>query len=195
MRRGDGAGIRCYLLTPTTRAIRELRRYATAHGSDDGHYHSASVRCGVVDAHVNRDGSVPAQTPRRRKGDPPWPVECSCGYRFRPEDHRQVNLHLLFRRSDSGELVTLGDAPPGAMWDAKWAPDTWKGPDGRKLVVRCPNGMDWYVDGVSTSGGRWTRTGHVPDITVSPSIAIGVPEDPAFYHGHLQQGVFTGHIG
>lgn len=198
MNRGEGAGIRCFLLTPTTRAVRELRRHApnpgkshTPHG-----YHSAEVDAGVVEAHVRRDGTVPAQDPRRRRNDPPWPVECSCGYRFTRDDPKQVNLHLLFRRGDTGELVTLRDAPPGAMWDAKWIRvQAWRGPDGRCLMVRCPNGQDWTIDGTSTSGGRWSRTGFPPDITVSPSIAIGHPDDPAFYHGHLTNGVFTGHVG
>jgi hypothetical protein len=198
MRRGEGAGVVCFMLTPTTRAVRELRRHASNPGHSHGPhgYHSAEVDAGVVDAQVTRDGTVPAQAARRRRGDPPWPEACSCGYRFTKDDPKQVNLHLLFRRSDTGTLTTLRDAKPGAMWDARWIRvQDWRGPDGRSLVVRCPNGMDWHIDGTSSSGGRWTRTGSPPEVTVSPSIAIGHPDDPTFYHGHLQGGIFTGHVG
>lgn len=57
-----------------------------------------------------------------------------------------VRDEKLYRRSDTGELVSLADAPIGAMWDASWmASEVRTGPDGITLVVRTPGG-DWCVD-------------------------------------------------
>ncbi len=63
-----------------------------------------------------------------------------------PTDETREGVKL-YRRSDTGELVTLGDAPVGAMWDATWMrrDDLRTGPDGITLVVRTPGG-DWLVD-------------------------------------------------
>ena len=88
---------------------------------------------------------------------------------------------------DSGE--TLEPAPVGAMWDADWfAGETGshglnysRNPDGIVLCVRCPGG-DWMVDGPSSSNGSWSRTGTVPNVTVTPSIL-----QPT-YHGWLRNG-------
>jgi hypothetical protein len=62
----------------------------------------------------------------------------------------------LYRRSDTGELVTLGDAPVGAMWDAHWMAhgDVRTGPDGITLAIRTPGG-DWLVD---SEASNCTRT-------------------------------------
>jgi hypothetical protein len=79
-----------------------------------------------------------------------------------------------------------------------------RGPDGVSLTVRCPSpdgrptaANDWPVDHPSSSGGRWTRTGDPKACTVTahPSIAIGLPGTPSYYHGFLQDGVLTDHIG
>jgi hypothetical protein len=58
--------------------------------------------------------------------------------------------------------------------------------------------VDWMVDAPSTSGGHWHRDGDPrdpPSLTVSPSIAAGEPGTPGYYHGHLQAGQLTGHLG
>ena len=56
---------------------------------------------------------------------------------------------------------------------------------------------DWPVDAPSSGGGHWTRSGdpRACNITASPSIAIGEPGKPGFYHGFLRAGVLTDHIG
>lgn len=75
------------------------------------------------------------------------------------------------------------DWGPGAMYDAtRWTPGSWRGPDGRCwAVVLPPAGMAdfWLIDGEASSGGRWTRTGEAPDLSVTPSILT-----PS-YHGFL----------
>lgn len=147
--------------------------------------------------------------------DPRWPTDCArgCGYRFTDDDNWQAWGGELFRRADTGELrvlhttMTPPDVPtaePGASWDASWMGDAWRGPDGICLTVRCPRPdgtegtpHDWPVDGPSSTGGRWTRSGdpRAASVTASPSIAIGDPAKPGYYHGFLQNGVLTDHIG
>lgn len=82
------------------------------------------------------------------------------------------------------------DFGPGAMFDATdwnehWAKDT---PDGHVWGVVLPPGEQsdfWIIDSEASSGGRWTRTGTPPLLTVMPSILT--PR----YHGFLQNGVLT----
>ena len=79
------------------------------------------------------------------------------------------------------------------MWYADWMGQNYIGPDGHALVVRTPSG-DWAVDGPSSGGGKWTRTGTVPNITVTPSIVMGPHKDAEGkilkpgYHGWLRDG-------
>lgn len=149
-------------------------------------------------------------------GDPAWPGECQrgCGYRFTDEDRWQEWEEPILS-GQGGEWVRHVSWPPppgtqtagpGAMWDAWWLPAAWKGADGIGLMVRCPDparpaeprAHDWIVDGPATSGGRWTRVGDPkdpPSLTVTPSIAAGEPGTPGFYHGFLQAGTLTDHLG
>lgn len=133
--------------------------------------------------------------------DPRWPTHCECGFAFRDSDPHQRWTDMLYRRDDTGETTTLRAAPDGAMWDAVWSP--WKGPDGRSLVVKCPGGSEWMIDGRATNCTLpndtvhrcWIRHGEPPRITVDKngvtcsagagSIQIGN------YHGFLRDGVFT----
>lgn len=153
------------------------------------------------------------------RDDQAWPRACGrCGHPFAGTDRWQEWAETLYRRAD-GALVMLhtglpgppGAQPahaagPGAMWDGWWLPEDWRGPDGIGLIVRCPDPAqparafphDWTVDAVATGGGRWTRTGDPRDpatLTVSPSIAIGHPGSDGYYHGFLQGGALTGHLG
>jgi hypothetical protein len=65
---------------------------------------------------------------------------------------------------------------------------SWRGPDGRCLVLKTPAG-DWVIDGPASGGGRWERTGVPPLITARPSILI-----PGQYHGWLTAGVLSDDI-
>lgn len=191
--------IQCFWLEKTLRARRSLRRY-----------HSSDVRCsgpmGYHDAMVTID-EVPvrkkweygdaivqdyagADDVDAFKDDPRWPKACSCGYEFKKTDRWQIFFDDVMKRNDTGEEISLRDAPPGAMWDAWWygVDSSWTNPqrpDSVCLMLKTPGG-DWYVDGRSRQGGFWTRTGdprsNPPTVTATPSILI----EP--YHGWLRDG-------
>src|ERR1044072_2413872 len=80
------------------------------------------------------------------KDDSRWPTHCVCGYAFQPDDQYQISVDRIYRRTDTGEEMTFQTAPAGAMWDAWWYPDAWKGSDGIALVVKMPQGGEWVVD-------------------------------------------------
>lgn len=152
-----------------------------------------------------------------------WPTKCeSCDYVFTDDDSWQGWNEPIYRRTDTDELRVMHPtitaqggmlenikcAEPGAIWDNFWYPRQWLNPnrpqDGLTPIVRCPymdgrpGGWDWTVDHQASSGGWWTRTGdprNPETLTCSPSIAIGLPADPGYYHGFLQNGVLTDHLG
>lgn len=185
------SSITCFWLEPVARARRSLRRYYRTDGgsqpacSTKG-YHDADVACEELDLPLDAPGSGDDDWPH---DDLRWPPACACGYVFAARDYWQHNVNRLYQRSDTGELITLwGErVPPGAMWDADWMGDEYRGPDGRCVCVKTPGGS-WLVDGPASNGGRWTRTGDPPKITVHPSISIGKPER---YHGWLRDGVLV----
>jgi hypothetical protein len=190
-----------------------LRRYVTGVGdfTCEAGFHKAVAWTGeTVETLVDEHGRRPLERPLYAADDPRWPAGCDgCDYRFTADDERQVWLEQVYARADTGELRVLHStvhpddivpAEPGAMWDAVWMPEQWRGPDGISLMVRCPRGdgsagsSDWPVDMPSTdSGGRWARSGDPRRgrVTVSPSIWIGPRNDPASYHGWLQSGVLS----
>jgi hypothetical protein len=117
--------------------------------------------------------------------DPRWPKTCHvCGTPFRDEDNWQHNVHRLYSGAPDGKLYTVRDMPPGSMYDATWWPK--KGPDGICMHVVLPpaGGLAdyWNVDGPSSNGPGWTRTGTIPLVTARPSI-----QTPR-YHGFLTDG-------
>lgn len=205
--------IECFMLDPTDEAVRFLRRYTV--GKDvplcplspgDHSYHNAMV--GIEPTALIRvmDGDrscvriEPMDWPH---DDPRWPKACGCGYEFRPDDNWQLFYEPVYRTADGRKFSTHASdheafggvprAPAGAMWFADWMPHT-KGPDGRCLIVRCParpdgTGVcDWMVDGPSTNGDGWTRTGTPPKVTAHPSIFVHAPSG---FHGWLRDGVLV----
>ncbi len=163
--------VQCFFLEPIDRARVALRRlsfFTTASSpcsvthlstSDKtdrcplpGGYHDAQTPIGECGARVStgreaRDRLWQIDAPDVPRDDPRWPSACGCGYVFEPDDEWQVFMKPLYRRVDTGEETTLQDAGPGAMWDAWWMSDWYKGPDGHCLVVKCPNGREWMIDG------------------------------------------------
>jgi len=199
-------GVKCFLLTDSPFVRRSLRRYANlglvrCEASGYG-YHDARVEIEVVEKE-RKVGGYELQAPPRIAfaGDPRWPTRCSCGYAFGVDDQWQVIDERLLMRVGSDELVTWRDAEPGAMLDAQWFP--WKGFDGRSLKVKCPNGIEWAIDGPANNCTKpddsehrcWIRHGEPPVITVDKNgntCAAGAGSIQAGdYHGFLQNGEFT----
>lgn len=133
---------RCYLIEFTGQTRYSLRRYRSGQGACVGgvmSYHNAES------APIADGQDEPSKPPRV---DPRWPTRCACGYEFEPSDPWQVFGERLVRRADTGEVITLRSAPPGAIYNADWSTRVpeWTGPDGRALHVRLPNGHDWAID-------------------------------------------------
>lgn len=178
--------IKCFWLEPTEFVEKTLRRFRF---TDRGYCPSGRSGC---DASVVLGRCAKSDCPSDHgdvwpHDDPWWPKKCAyCGQQFNDGDEWQFNPHLLYRREDTGDLVTLHAAPVGAMWHARiphW--DRFKrNSDGINLVVRTPGG-DWMVDGPSSNGNGWERTGQVPNVTATPSIIVGP------YHGWLRDGLLV----
>lgn len=192
-------GIKCFFLEPLepARTRRWLRRYSSVTPCEQCGYHNAKVLLGDF------DGEADELRERPPAEDPRWPASCPCGYVFQDGDSRQLFTHHLFRRADTGELTTLHEAVPGAMWFAPWLSDCaeWKGPDGQTLIVRCPpDGHDWIVDGRASNCTLpdykvhkcWVRHGSPPNITVDKngvtcSAGAGSIQTRT-WHGFLRNG-------
>src|SRR5919108_1852947 len=151
--------IRCFWLETTDRVRRGLRRYRSierpgARCRGPRGYHNAVTPLDVLRAVFDQrngrrllSGELSCIEDELEADDWRWPKRCDdCNYVFADDDPRQVSLELTYRRADTGGLLTLDEAPPGAMWDAWWLNTEWLGPDGVCLVVRTPAG-DWVVDG------------------------------------------------
>jgi len=191
------ASIHCVWLEPVARFELSLRRFTFSLGADgichasSLGYHNASAvlgQAGIERCPMVREGQ-PVHGDNWPHDDGRWPATCACGYTFVLGDEWQFNPDQLFRRSDTGELVTLSAAPAGAMYDAHWMGElsSYKRVEGITLVVKTPAG-EWCVDGPSyaegkVSGRGWTRSGKVPNITAKPDVYF-----PNGYRGRLVAG-------
>jgi hypothetical protein len=141
------------------------------------------------------------QTAEDFKDDARWPTHCSCGYEFRLEDEHQLFTSHIYKRVDTGEEMTLRDAPEGAMWDATWFHDIpgWCGDDGRSIICRVPTNHDWNIDSSCSNCTRpnephkcWVRHGEPPNLTVDKNgntcaAGAGSILTPT-WHGFLRNG-------
>lgn len=207
------SGVKCFMLDPTLRVRRYLRRYTpveirqskpvrncSVHG-----YHDARVFVDIAEIEQDKEGCWAVGSGDGEQllyfvGDERWPKACECGYEFVEADERQVFAARLYRRSDTGEQIELGKAPPGAMWDATWYPEDWRGPDGKALMVVLPNGDHWHIDGMASNCTKpndkehrcWIRHGQPPNLTVDKqgnSCAAGSGSIHAGnWHGYLRNG-------
>lgn len=192
------SAIRCFLLEDLKRSRYCLRRYR---GSDTGDkcplshgYHNAFS--GLVEERPDADlkpddplyGCHGTNPPQVDHADPRWPARCACGYAFVEADTWQVWADALYRRIDTGDILTWRDAPAGAMREATWWPD--KGIDGKAWVVKLPDGADFMTEGKANNCNCsldprhrcWTRSGTAPRLTVTPSIQT------SGWHGYLTDG-------
>lgn len=203
--------IRCFLLEPTDHASVKLRRYSKNNTPDccpcapgKYSYHDASVFLVYEPVMLSEEGYLcnDVKNPTSMHDDPRWPTHCQCGYTFQTNDEWQRFTERVYRRVDTGEEMTLRDAPVGAMWYAWWA-DQFHTPQGEHcLMVKTPGG-DWDIDSQASNCTMpddvkqekhhcWVYHGTPPDITVGKD---GVTCDAGAgsiqagnYHGFLRNG-------
>lgn len=205
--------VRCVYVEPTGQQRVSLRRYtpdSDGRTCADG-WHQAKVAVAVERYELEEQAGRRMVKARDDwdPDDPRWPTECAegCGYRFTDDDRKQTFTETLYAGAD-GQPVALRDAPPGTMWDAWWMPSAWRKAtvDGRYLIVVCPDGSQWAIDGQASNCTRpgephdcWCRHGAPPNLTVDKhpepgrstcaagAGSIGTPG----YHGFLRDGAFT----
>jgi hypothetical protein len=213
---------RCYFLEPTDTVRRWLRRYTghRKHGARGewtcaAGWHEAMVLFdetrAIWEQRTYETGRsfrsiTHKEDDRPAEWDPRWPTRCAkCDYDFDDLDERQLFYDLLYRRADTSALTTLRDALPGAMWDAWWlrgliGGQVLGGPadDGRRLMVKCPNGREWFIDGRASNCTLpqddnhrcWVRHGEPPDLVVDKQ---GVTCSAGA--GSIQAGDYHGFLG
>ncbi len=217
--------IRCFLVEPTDRVQQKLRRYSqdgqwdaeqkkTVYRSpcplNNGYYHNAEVPIEDAQAVFSERGSISngAREEDAPRDDPRWPIQCLCGYVFQEQDAWQLFCERIYRRIDTGEEVTLRDAPPGAMWYAPWLDQFHQPQDAHNLVVKLPDHSDWCVDSQANNCTMaddvrqerhhcWTRQGTPPDVDVSknygPTCQAGAGSIASHaWHGFLRNGWLEG---
>lgn len=183
----------CFVVTELDEMEVHLRRYT--HVDAPGEcplefgYHNASVPIGRhTIARNDRGGYSVREGKGEYADDERWPTHCPCGYAFTDDDVWQIHPERIWR-ADDGREFEMHDLPVGAMLRSDgWNPRAIPGPDGKVWSVALPpNGGHnlWCIDAPSSTGGRWTRTGDAPNVTVNPSILTDR------YHGWLHGGVLS----
>jgi hypothetical protein len=127
-------------------------------------------------------------------------LEATDKYKKLSEKHSSA----IFRRADTGEEMTLDEAPAGAMWYGDWYGKTiWTPQLEWVLIVKLPNGFHWVIDSQASNctipedrqqkkHHCWIIEGTIPDITVSKNgttCGAGAGSIQAGnYHGFLRNG-------
>lgn len=152
--------IKTFFLEKSNKVQQILRRY-TSGGGECSHmqnlgYHDARVVLGNVevpelpgDAYHALETNTCSVYDGKVGGvidvnDHRWPKQCLCGYTFEDSVDKHYWPQRLYQRIDNGELMTLREAPVGAMWQVDF--EGMLGPDGKSLVVRIPKSHNWMVD-------------------------------------------------
>lgn len=205
------ARIRCFLLEPTGQESIYLRRYTRNNAPDcckahPGKYSYHNARVFLFNELTNKDEDGYIQNGTYvllPHDDSRWPTQCACGYVFQESDEWQRFTESIYHRTDTGEEMTIRDAPAGAMWYAWWH-DYFCTPQNNDhaLVVKTPGG-EWIVDSQSSNCTMpddrkqehhhcWIRHGAVPDITVDKQGATCGAGAGSIqcgnYHGFLRNG-------
>lgn len=204
------ARLPCFFLEPTGRLSVSLRRYRSPKGHDElvcpvsrGGYHNASRFFQEEPEERDDKGAVVnGLQPVLPRDDPRWPRVCPCGYEFQEEDEWQRFTSRVYRRTDTGEEMTLEKAPPGAMWYADWFDDVFVPQGKHVLVVKTPGG-EWVVDSQASNCGLpedrqqkqhhcWIRHGDPPLVTADKdgkTCSAGAGSiQCGDYHGFLRHG-------
>lgn len=168
----------CFLLEETPRVRQYLRRYSVSKNGCGGGYHHNRTLFSEVD---RSEHILTREAHERERESLHWPPRCSrCAYTFRDEDAWQIFVVPLYQRVDTGQIMTLAEAPPGAMWYAYWLTQY----DGKPhLTVRCPDGKNWDLDSRGSEDEGWVWQGEAPKVTAVPSI------DTGRWRGWLKDGV------
>lgn len=201
----------CFLVKPSQRSRRRLRRYAHGATCISGlGYHNASTEIEGEFPYAWADDRERRlhESPVYDHADPRWPAKCEgCDYVFVAADEWQVFENEIYT-NEAGKEYHLGSPEPGMMWLMPWmaSPSRYdatreRHPDAYLSVhyyrdwatLRAPicvatpgtNAAQWIVDARSSNGDGWVVTGDAPLLSCSPSIVV-----PG-YHGFLVNGVFS----
>lgn len=200
--------IQCFFLHPTGRVSVKLRRYG--HQSNPCplypgkySYHNAMQFIEEEPEEHNEQGYVSNDLKATLSHDDPrWPVQCACGYVFQEGDEWQRFSEAIYRRTDTGEEMTIRDAPPGAMWYAWWLDEFYVPQGPHCLMVKTPGG-EWCIDSQANNctipddrrqeqHHCWVRTGEPPNVTAGkggPTCSAGAGSiQCGSYHGFLRNG-------
>lgn len=189
--------IQCFLLEPADKVQHSLRRFVFSVADRPKcrgafGYHNAEVFLAIITPTNPNDLVGGDFWPHH---DPKWPTKCDgCGYLFQDSDPWMRHAERLWVDPRTGQLVTLRQAPVGAMWWATWYADPDFGSQkhqarggGPHLIVKTPAG-DWDIDAPSDNGQGWDRTGVPPVVTARPSIGMRNEGGGWRYHAFLTDG-------
>ena len=209
--------VKCFLVTETPRFRASLRRFTySSHSTCAAHptwgHDATSPMIAVIEGVKTADGYWDLDKTEKGhmppRDDPRWPVKCdACDYLFAPTDHWQLFCDHIYVDADGAEHSRRGPTP-GMMWYADWLGESYRGPDGHCLVVTCPGGGEWIIDGPASNCTKredhgpygqahrcWVRHGTPPNITVDKNgltCAAGAGSIiSGSYHGFLRDGEFT----
>jgi len=206
--------VKCFMVFETSRFRASLRRYALREEDKcpQGGYHTADgPEIGILEGAKDPNGFWSWQSFEVHKPpdtDSRWPLKCGrCDYLFQSQDPFQLFTDHIYV-DEHGKEYSLRTPVPGMMWYADWGGDWCKGPDGHSVMVVCPDGSQWCIDGPASNCTApkdtgpfgvahrcWVRHGEPPLLTVDKNGktcqagagSIAVPG----YHGFLQNGSFT----
>ena len=196
------SSIKCFVLEPTKEVWASLRRYrSSAEKECPGKYgyHNAHFNLGEFNEDKYRDEDLHTAFP---KTDERWPKKCEyCDYQFEDKDQWQIFRDHIWIRQDTGEKVSLRNAPAGALYRATWyEPNYAVGKDGQSWCCVLPGGHVWTIDGRASNCTLpndkehrcWVRHGVAPDFHIDKNghtCAAGAGSILAGgYHGFLHNG-------
>lgn len=164
--------IKVFFAMPAGEVQRSLRRFSNGPCSGGGEYsyHDATV---PLDRVPRNDQASGDNWPH---DDSRWPTACAkCGREFLPGDNWQLFHEALYRRTDTGEVMSWPQLPVGAVRSLSWLEGRaeYTGPDGRSLECKTPGG-DWIIDSRAknctmpedTAHKCWVRHGRPEDGTL-----------------------------